>query len=175
MQEPPESGRRGRPRRQPLRHSGSELEALLRYLSWDLAKNADIAEVYRKIESERARTGDQRLSTYGKVQTFREHWRAALDGNVLPQWKWLIQPWAYAYGGEEGIREADRLFRLIGVAEARGQEVVAVPNVDPLTGSEELDGYLAQIRATLSAMEAAEWCASTAPTQRAPVSASTIG
>jgi hypothetical protein len=145
----PEPRRRGRPAKQPLSDPGPELAALLRYLGWDLAKNADIAAVHRKIESERARTGDRRLSTYGKPQTFREHWRAAHESNILPDWDWLIQPWAIAYGGEDGLREADRLFRLIGAVAARTEPGGAGSDGAVVAGNEALDGYLAQISTTL--------------------------
>ena len=70
-----EPARRGRPAREPVLHAGPELKALLNYLHWVLAKNADIAVVHRRIVAKGRSVADQRLSVYAKVQTFRKSCR----------------------------------------------------------------------------------------------------
>jgi hypothetical protein len=52
-----------------------------------------------------------------KVQTFREVWQDAVERDIIPSWERLVQPWALAFGGEDGLRETARLFDAIGAAE----------------------------------------------------------
>lgn len=129
---------------------GPELRALLTYLLWTLAKRADIATVYRRIIAERDATGDPRLGTYEKLQTFREKWQDAWQAGVVPPWDRLVQPWALALGGEPGLAEAERRYDAIGAAEANS--VVPEPSREPgsLTGNLDLDEYLTQILGTVS-------------------------
>ncbi len=122
MTNPPEPGRRGRPARQPLLHSATELKELLNYLHWVLTKNADIAVVHRKILAQGRNAADPRLNVYVKVQTFRKIWQDATERGILPSWDRLLQPWAFVYGGDDGLREAERLYDAIGGAEIRGEQ-----------------------------------------------------
>ncbi|MBB5867876.1 putative SAM-dependent methyltransferase [Allocatelliglobosispora scoriae] len=112
-----ESRRRGRPARQPVSHAAPELKELLNYLRWVLAKNADIATVHRRIRAVERNSTDPRLIAYAKVQTFRRSWQDAMEFNKVPSWERVVRPWAVAFGGEDGLREAERLYNAIGAAE----------------------------------------------------------
>lgn len=124
-------------------YAGPELKALLNYLHWVLAKNADIAAVHRKIVAKGRNVTDQRLSVYAKVQTFRKSWQDAVALNIVPSWDRFLQPWAYAFGGDDGLREAGVLYDAIGMAELRGaQGIQASPRIDGVEPSAEGTGLV---------------------------------
>lgn len=166
----PEASKSGKPPNVPQSHAVAQVQELLDYLIHTLAETSErnLNAIHARIQGAHAERKTRKggpTRGYAKSQDLRYNWWRARDKNYLPPWDYLVEPWAFAYGGERAVAVARRKWAAIVEAQREGVDAgqrdrggqARPPGSDgsamgQLTGNPAGDAWLAGARDTLAAI-----------------------